>query len=339
MTPAAITLLITILLVGVVLDYVPSRVRRGIFFGVTTGGEFPHSEGGRATIRHYRFWIWSGTVFAAMLALFGQIGLSVFVQLAGFLAGWVLTWKRVRPLAIQPGTTRAAPLSPPEGMPAWGFAIVVISVLILGSAAVALQMNYELLPDQYPVHWGASGAADRFAPKTFRSVFGALVIGSGVLVLLTLTAFAIAYGSRRGGSPENEPSRSSFRSVMLRLPLLLMLVLSVQIVLIALTPLLRPDTFRIPGGPLYIIGSLVVILGGVVWVIHKWSELPGSSGDDTPDECWHWGMFYYNPQDPAVMVERRDGMGYTLNFAQPLSWIGIVAVASIVATTMWLGKG
>jgi uncharacterized membrane protein len=53
-----------------------------------------------------------------------------------------------------------------------------------------------------------------------------------------------------------------------------------------------------------------------------------ASGDHTPDDCWKLGQFYFNPDDAAVWVEKRAGVGYTLNFARPLSWLwlfGIIA--------------
>ena len=35
------------------------------------------------------------------------------------------------------------------------------------------------------------------------------------------------------------------------------------------------------------------------------------------DDSKHWklGVFYYNPNDPSESVERRNGMGSTINFA------------------------
>lgn len=47
-------------------------------------------------------------------------------------------------------------------------------------------------------------------------------------------------------------------------------------------------------------------------------------GDRTPDRYWKAGMFYINPDDPAIMVEARFGIGYTLNLGQPLSWVILV---------------
>ncbi|MCU1325466.1 MAG: hypothetical protein JWN34_836, partial [Bryobacterales bacterium] len=42
----------------------------------------------------------------------------------------------------------------------------------------------------------------------------------------------------------------------------------------------------------------------------------------TPSEAWKFGgQLYYNPEDPALMVQKRIGIGYTVNFARPLAWV------------------
>ena len=45
--------------------------------------------------------------------------------------------------------------------------------------------------------------------------------------------------------------------------------------------------------------------------------LTGQITFQTADEMQGWrnGLFYYNPQDIAFMVEKPGGMGYTINFA------------------------
>jgi uncharacterized membrane protein len=46
-----------------------------------------------------------------------------------------------------------------------------------------------------------------------------------------------------------------------------------------------------------------------------------TAGDRTQDRYWMLGLFYFNRADPAVFVEKRFGLGYTMNFASPASWI------------------
>jgi uncharacterized membrane protein len=57
-------------------------------------------------------------------------------------------------------------------------------------------------------------------------------------------------------------------------------------------------------------------------------------GDATPDDAWKAGGWYYvNPRDPAMWVENRVGLGYTLNFGNWRAWLliaGFVLVSMIV---------
>lgn len=53
-------------------------------------------------------------------------------------------------------------------------------------------------------------------------------------------------------------------------------------------------------------------------------------GDGMQDDRWKLGMFYFNPKDPSILVERRFGVGWTLNlgniWAIVLIFFGIVGV-------------
>jgi uncharacterized membrane protein len=47
------------------------------------------------------------------------------------------------------------------------------------------------------------------------------------------------------------------------------------------------------------------------------------------DRYWYAGLFYNNPDDPAVFVPKRYGLGWTLNFGNPrarLIMIGMLVV-------------
>jgi uncharacterized membrane protein len=54
-------------------------------------------------------------------------------------------------------------------------------------------------------------------------------------------------------------------------------------------------------------------------------------GDRTPDRYWRLGMFYVNPDDPAIFVEKRFGIGYTLNFAHLASWLIVLVLIALLA--------
>ncbi len=57
------------------------------------------------------------------------------------------------------------------------------------------------------------------------------------------------------------------------------------------------------------------------------------AADRTPDECWKWGLFYYNPEDPALLVKKRVGIGWTINFAHRGAWI-FLALLTVAISLM-----
>ena len=61
-------------------------------------------------------------------------------------------------------------------------------------------------------------------------------------------------------------------------------------------------------GPIAAVGTFSLLLLGL-----------GRTGPRPPDAAWS-GSFYSNPNDPALLVPKRFGMGYTLNFGNPGSW-------------------
>ncbi|MDV2687407.1 DUF5808 domain-containing protein, partial [Alkalihalophilus lindianensis] len=52
----------------------------------------------------------------------------------------------------------------------------------------------------------------------------------------------------------------------------------------------------------------------------------GKVMDRDDDRYWKLGVFYFNPKDPAIFLEKRFGIGWTNNWAHPLSWVFIIVV-------------
>ena len=81
--------------------------------------------------------------------------------------------------------------------------------------------------------------------------------------------------------------------------------------------------------PWLIVASLPpFIVGLIVFIVRKNAEPKPEGQADTPDECWRLGDIYINPADPAIFVEKRDGVGFTFNLGNP--W-GIATLALFLA--------
>lgn len=49
------------------------------------------------------------------------------------------------------------------------------------------------------------------------------------------------------------------------------------------------------------------------------------------DEHWPLGLVYFNADDPSIVVPKRFGVGWTLNFARPGTWAIVAALALLIA--------
>ena len=47
---------------------------------------------------------------------------------------------------------------------------------------------------------------------------------------------------------------------------------------------------------------------------------------DQNPQHWKLLIFYYNPENPRLFVQKRTGMPFTLNFARPMAWAMTVPI-------------
>jgi uncharacterized membrane protein len=63
----------------------------------------------------------------------------------------------------------------------------------------------------------------------------------------------------------------------------------------------------------------------------KMKSGPETRCDDVDDDqYWKAGIIYFNPDDPALWVDKRMGIGWTLNFGNKKAWVFVVVVLSII---------
>jgi|GEM_PF-1493512 len=80
---------------------------------------------------------------------------------------------------------------------------------------------------------------------------------------------------------------------------------------------------------------MIAILGVVVLrMLYTWSRarlFPPAQIERNGDVFWRWGLFYCNPSDPTLFIQHRSCPGYTVNFANFISWpLTLLFVADMV---------
>jgi hypothetical protein len=201
---------------------------------------------------------------------------------------------------------------------AWLLLAPVFFVLI---PAVLVAMDYANLPERYPVHWNIAGQPDSFAVKSLLSVFFPTVVGLVVVGSLG----AMMWLAEFARSPLIRITRLPF------LPQVLVLW-GVGLLLgwVALLPWLRQKGY--PTGGVW----MLLIPAGIVLMVFAMLRPRPSATAATPRDKWKWGVFYNNPEDPALVVDKRFGLGWTFNFGHPKSWIVIAVITAIVLVPLLL---
>ncbi|MGH9671797.1 MAG: DUF5808 domain-containing protein, partial [Bryobacteraceae bacterium] len=154
-------------------------------------------------------------------------------------------------------------------------------------------------------HWGFDGTPDNWVSRSFLRVFGILLAGAVISLVVILS-------TRRGG----------FHAA-----LAINGIISILLCYFASRPLWA--RFEQLGYEFLLILAAMVAIGIAVTVKIL-------SADESAREHWKWGLFYYNPDDPALVVDKRIGLGWTLNFANRWSWAVMIAMVALAAGAMVL---
>ncbi|MFP4547765.1 MAG: DUF5808 domain-containing protein [Fidelibacterota bacterium] len=83
---------------------------------------------------------------------------------------------------------------------------------------------------------------------------------------------------------------------------------------------------------IFLVSALMVLLLGQSGSQLKKNHNQKQSDIDEVDDDVHWkgGLIYYNPEDPSLWVDKRMGIGWTLNFGNKRAWIFVAIVLSII---------
>ena len=81
------------------------------------------------------------------------------------------------------------------------------------------------------------------------------------------------------------------------------------------------------GGAVVVIGPLAYFVPRLMRVQDQLRVVGGSHVLGTRADGWvFFGFFYFAPDDPAVVVPKKHGIGQTLNFARPVAWVVLLVL-------------
>jgi uncharacterized membrane protein len=219
---------------------------------------------------------------------------------------------------------------------------LIPAVLAVLSAVISL-IFYDKAPDMIPHHWGITGQADAWSPKSNWTVLSMPVMMM-VFTVIMYVSYSMIGKSKPSFDPENlgesRERNRIFRYVWSAFYVILSIFLSLLFILLHLGSLelitVTPTAVIILSLPLFIaaIASIVLSIimgqGGSRIKIVEDERTENRTIDREDDKYWILGDFYYNPDDPLLFVEKRMGVGWDFNYARPMAKVLIAAIALLI---------
>jgi len=327
-------------------------------FGIRVSPEYMQSEG-RTLLRRFR-WLLAGIVApAAILSAFLVLNRHMILQFALYLALFFLVsllyLHYARAVERHEVTGRSGPVGASLGNrdpQSFGLLWVAIVSWLLPVGALSLWWYfYPQLPQTYPVHWDFEGHANGWATKSIASALATPVLAFYILGFLALIKRDLPLMKITLPAEDAErylQQRLSFIRMNYRFLDIMGLLISALISLISASLVLSATQrlIEMRQKP-FIVTFVAVIFGFVLFVaatvvrmVKAFYKLQQTAKPlpATEREQEHWvggGTLYCNPDDPALFVEKRAGIGGTVNLAHPRAKL-YGAYLLLVPLLVWL---
>ena len=189
---------------------------------------------------------------------------------------------------------------------------LVITLLV----CIYTASKYNSMPDIIPTHWGISGEPDAYSQKSFSTVFGVIFMSilAGLIIyfssILSLKARAKLNTDNVNESKKlhlDYLNKMSITFLLLNLSIALLFIES----LIAIVNSSNLNLFTM-------IFATTLLIVSSIYQVYLYYKSPSKSKNavysiDDNDDNWLFGSIYNNPNDPSLFVQKRFGVGWTVN--------------------------
>ncbi|MCU6712469.1 DUF5808 domain-containing protein [Paenibacillus sp. J5C_2022] len=221
--------------------------------------------------------------------------------------------------------------------------LLIVSFVLIGL------LGYDQFPDRIPMKHDFEGNITRTVEKSYSAVMWPAIIGSFVLLVFIFVNYSI--GRSKQIVESSDPDGSLRRNVKFRRYWSSFVVVNAFLMIamfgsFQLYQLLDWD-IRVPSVLVLVVTGIIVVGSIVLSIVtgQGGSRIGGGVGDadgkaaaaaGDQDQHWKLGQFYFNPKDPAIFVEKRFGVGWTMNFARPLGWLILIGIIAVPLLLAWL---
>jgi uncharacterized membrane protein len=336
----------------------PEFTRKTLFFGVTLPPEVQLEPILQQEKKNYRirftvlFTI--GWLLIMVLSRFSDnidllYGGGVMAAVLVLSSNYVITHKRIKTLKETHGWTRnlkqrvvvdTGRESSTHFLSNGWFAVPAFISLLTWILTASV---YPHLPAELPQRAGYGDEVLDWVPKSFSSAFALPLTQLGMVALFFFIMIVLKRARKIIDPSRPEVSIRQHQAANRRWSAYLIATAAwivtyyaiLQVQLLQMIQLSTTSYYVLHGvsvaGPLLGIFIVAWTTGQSAGRVKTDDDLAAESGlmpvDD--DRYWKWGLLYYNPDDPAVWIEKRFGIGWTLNFGNPVA-VGLFVVLLLV---------
>lgn len=234
---------------------------------------------------------------------------------------------------------------------AYSMVWLIPHLLVAAATAWLVAANYDAFPDKIIMQYGLDGTPTNVVDKSWGTVLFPVWMQLLMIAIFAIVNYSISASKQQidAANPRASLQRNLiFRRKWSAFTLTMGFLITALFGAIPLQQLYGFD-----------IGILMALLLTFVTIILLWAvrlgfvtgqggsriRLPedesaasAATGKVNRDDDKHWilGQFYFNPDDPALFLEKRFGIGWTVNFARPLAWIIFLAPLAVAAALIFL---
>ena len=194
--------------------------------------------------------------------------------------------------------------------------IFTIPLIISTLVGIYVLANYNSIPDTIPTHWGPNGNADAFSDKSFIKILAiiGMMIGLGVAIYISSISSLKTRAKLSIDSIDNSKKAHLHYLNMFGFTFLVLNIGCEVLFIDILIATMNASSVN----PLILWPTTIIIILTANYQMYLYYKSPNKSKNavysiDDDDSLWIFGCIYNNPDDPSLFVNKRFGVGWTVN--------------------------
>lgn len=339
-----------LVLVGLIQVFIQAFSKKGYTLGVSVPKGLRETETMKKILNDYKMMTLTLTIFLSLCQYFlsyitksvGFLTLFFFISFGVLFLPLIIYNKNLKNITagIVQDKKRIVVLDNNEGkkelrkIMLFGYGASLLIILI---TSLILFINYDKIGNELIMKVDFDGTITRMADKSYKNIFYPSIISFGMLVMFYFINLIVI--KVRPRIAKEDPELSLKNNLNSKKAWTYYLILNSFLMTLLFEIGINFLSIKNNSIPLYILTAIIIIvsIGGSIYLGikvgtdgSKLSSMESYSFEED-DKYWLLGsMFYNNPEDPALFVAKRIGVGYTINIGRPLGKLIMIIIYVIV---------